>query len=438
VDDEAARVFAETFYASLVRGNRFIVAVGEARREAYRQNPHVNTWAAYQCYGDPDWMFRRGPTDPNQAPVSSDDFSNIASAVGLKLALERIVVQTKYQGADATRQLDTLRKLVEKHKNGWATRGDVAELFGEAFVETGDVEAGLEWYRRAVDAADGTASLTAAEQLANVGGRLGWELVDSANRRLAASRKRADDMPRRKGRTTRASKAAAAAQGALADAGRALHDAIARAETLFDDALALLGKLNAIHKTVERESLAASVFKRRALVDLVAARRDRVRQDLAEMRRRYEAALKTGRKSPSGDIFYPLSNRLATDVAEHAGRPRWRGLDKALLAELKASLKEKDRLDQGFWSVVGQIEVKGFEALAAGKVEDALDGLEKEYEDLHRRVTATRMWASVYDTACLVLQGYADRAGRRKKGERSAALALLALLRGYAHPESAA
>ena len=38
VDDDAARVFAEEFYASLLRGNRFIVAVGEARRAAYEQN----------------------------------------------------------------------------------------------------------------------------------------------------------------------------------------------------------------------------------------------------------------------------------------------------------------------------------------------------------------------------------------------------------------
>ena len=59
VDDEGARIFAEEFYGSLLRGNRFIVAVGEARRAVYRDNPAQNTWAAYQCYGDPHWVFRR-------------------------------------------------------------------------------------------------------------------------------------------------------------------------------------------------------------------------------------------------------------------------------------------------------------------------------------------------------------------------------------------
>ena len=66
VDDDAASVFAEEFYGSLLRGNRFIDAVGEAREAAYGQSPQSNTWAAYQCYGDPDWVFRRKAPDANQ------------------------------------------------------------------------------------------------------------------------------------------------------------------------------------------------------------------------------------------------------------------------------------------------------------------------------------------------------------------------------------
>ena len=59
VDDDAASVFAAEFYRSLLRGNRFIDAVGEARERRCERSPDVNTWAAYQCYGDPDWVFRR-------------------------------------------------------------------------------------------------------------------------------------------------------------------------------------------------------------------------------------------------------------------------------------------------------------------------------------------------------------------------------------------
>ena len=66
VDDDAASVFAETFYRSLLRGNRFIEAVGEARAAAHDRSPDLNTWAAYQCYGDADWVFREKASDPNQ------------------------------------------------------------------------------------------------------------------------------------------------------------------------------------------------------------------------------------------------------------------------------------------------------------------------------------------------------------------------------------
>ncbi len=66
VDDDAASIFAETFYGSLLRGNRFIDAVAEARLQSYTHRPQVNTWAAYQCYGDPNWVFRRKAADPNK------------------------------------------------------------------------------------------------------------------------------------------------------------------------------------------------------------------------------------------------------------------------------------------------------------------------------------------------------------------------------------
>ena len=56
VDDEQAKVFATTFYDQILNGHPFIDAVAEARQAA--QALGGNTWAAYQCYGDPDWHLR--------------------------------------------------------------------------------------------------------------------------------------------------------------------------------------------------------------------------------------------------------------------------------------------------------------------------------------------------------------------------------------------
>ena len=52
VEDDAALAFATRFYDALLGGRRFIDAVAEAREAAWHGGG--NTWAAYQCYGDPD------------------------------------------------------------------------------------------------------------------------------------------------------------------------------------------------------------------------------------------------------------------------------------------------------------------------------------------------------------------------------------------------
>ena len=93
----------------------------------------------------------------------------------------------------------------------------MAELFGEAFVEAGDVETGIAVVRRrAVAAPDGKASMKAAEQLANVRSRLGWEIVDKASRHL-------DEMKRREKAAGQTSKARADARRARVDAERTLR-----------------------------------------------------------------------------------------------------------------------------------------------------------------------------------------------------------------------
>src|SRR5262249_53844132 len=126
VDDLAARTFATTFYTSILRGIRFIDAVAEAR-QAIRSNSN-NTWAAYQCYGDPDWVFRRNVGD-SDAPAStpSDSVTDIASPIGLELALKTNFVQTTYQNYPAKAQLEKLHRLEERFGEKWRHIGFVAE-----------------------------------------------------------------------------------------------------------------------------------------------------------------------------------------------------------------------------------------------------------------------------------------------------------------------
>ena len=149
------------------------------------------------------------------------------------------------------------------------------------------------------------------------------------------------------------------------------------------------------------------------------------------MKAAYQVAQAVGEKSGASDIYYPASNILAADVALNAGTRRW-SLDRETLKILRKILQAKSATDPDFWSVVGEIELDWCEALARRKLAPARGQLDKAYEDLHKRVSATRMWASVYDTACLVLPNYASRATGK---ERAAANGLLAQLRAFAHPQ---
>jgi hypothetical protein len=63
VHDEAARTFAEVFYERLLEGWRFGDAVKEARIQTYEKHKNTNTWAAYQCYGDPAYRLEFKQTE---------------------------------------------------------------------------------------------------------------------------------------------------------------------------------------------------------------------------------------------------------------------------------------------------------------------------------------------------------------------------------------
>ena len=56
INDSAAQMFSEVFYQCLLKGQTFGESVMEARRQTYHNFKESNTWGAYQCYGDPDYV----------------------------------------------------------------------------------------------------------------------------------------------------------------------------------------------------------------------------------------------------------------------------------------------------------------------------------------------------------------------------------------------
>ena len=58
VDDDAAQVFATTFYKEMLEGASFGEGTLRARMSTYQARPNSNTSGAFQCFGDPDYRLR--------------------------------------------------------------------------------------------------------------------------------------------------------------------------------------------------------------------------------------------------------------------------------------------------------------------------------------------------------------------------------------------
>jgi hypothetical protein len=434
VDDDAASEFASTFYDAILRGQRFIDAVGEARHAAWQRYPGVNTWAAYQCYGDPDWTFVARAADANRGPSKEvDDLSGIATDLALTWELERIYVDTVAHRADRFAQVAKLQALEQRFGELWGGKGSVAEAFARGYAEAGSLENAVKWYDLAVNAPDATASMKAPEQLNNLRSRLGWELVERAvHHRQQMTRQRSSTTGAAGTRETRV-----AGQAALVDANERVREAVATARGLIDQALPRLDELVRLRPTMERHNLVGSAFKRRAMVNLVANQRRATARDLRAMRAAYDNALRAGRSERRADLFYPAANCLAADIVSKAGKSKV-ALDRRLVSQIERYVSERSKIEVDFWSVATEIELKQYLALGARALAARLGGLKHRYRDLYARASSARMWSSVYDNAYLVLSGYATgqakRSNKKAGPEREAAEELLTLLRGYAHP----
>lgn len=415
VDDAAAKAFATRFYDALLRGCRFIDAVAEARQAAWEKAG--NTWAAYQCYGDPDWIFAPEAADAQRPRTTfADEFAGIASSEGLLLALQSLAVKSKYQRVPAQEQQARIRHLEAQFASRWGHIGAIAEAFGDAWDEAGDRAAAIAWLTRALGANDGTASLEAVTKLGNLRARRAWETVARAAQPSPIPR----SDPRKRGKSPTVSRAATA---------RARDAAFRAARAEISAALTLLERLADLWPSIERESLCGSAWKRMALLEALAKRPGDEAKAIVNMKLRYGNAETLARASDDSRLFYPALNRMAAELIVDAAKPGWRGFDAAALAEVRRNLAAKARDDPDFWSVVGLTELRLYEAIAKRRLAGELEAIVGEYRDLHGRVSATTHWSSVLDQVRFVLPKYQMRA---TAGEKQAAMTLTKYLEGLA------
>lgn len=396
VNDGPAAEFARVFYTQLLRGARFIDAVAEARSACWRAMPHGKSWAAYQCYGDANWVYRTRTGDA-QAPAAAakrDEFADIASPPALTLALETLATRARYMGGAKPALAAAVQQLVQRFEARWGGMGAVAEAFAVVWQALGDRPQAITWYGRAVAAADGSASFKAEEQMLNLSARQAW--ADASD-----------------------------TSGDGRDAG---PDTATLRQRLVG-AVAALQQLCLARPSAERWSLLGSACKRLYLLERQARRALAARTALQRAHAAYRDADLLVQQQASGEAArcYPLQNAFALALCLDSDGRAFDAADRAALASAQAAAGQRP----DFWSEAGEVEFRLWQALAEGRLAAEAEALQRAFEDLHELHNAPNDWASVADQAVLVLAPRLLRGGGGG-GTARAARALLTQLQQFA------
>jgi hypothetical protein len=390
VDDRPAQVFAEQFYRALLSRRPFVEAVAAAREATWRAAPRSHTWAAYQAYGDPNWVYRRAAGEQaSAAPSPREEYRHVASSLGLELALEELAVKVQWMGADRAATREKLAHLEARFAERWGNRGAVAEAFGTAYKEVGDTDSAVRWYERAVAAPDGSASLQAQAQLGNQIARRAWAT------------------------------ARAAAPGS---------EAMERARAEVQSAQTSLAMLAALQPTAERHALAGSAAKRLGLIEHHAGQPEAAARAFADAAAAYGQAWSLALANQDDEAYYPGLNRLSLDYAARGHADDF-VLDAPTAATVRRCLETQQDREPDFWTAVGLVELDLLDALAARRLATEQARLVTRLTALHHRLKSVRMWGSVADNADLLLPLHAQR---HPGAEAEAATGLLKLLWGWA------
>jgi hypothetical protein len=162
------------------------------------------------------------------------------------------------------------------------------------------------------------------------------------------------------------------------------------------------------------------------LIDVIEGKSHAV--SVAGMKEHYAKAEAIGIATHDSTFFYPAMNRIVADLA-HRGRGETKRIEAATIAAVRKGLDDKARRDPDFWSIVGLTELRMYEAIDSRSLAAAQQSIRSEFEDHWSRANTPWKWASVYDTASLVLPAYATSS---TGAEKKAATDLRKLLRKFA------
>ena len=356
VDDDAAEVFAMTFYQQMLAGVPFGQAVIEARTKTWEQHSQCNTWGAYQCYGDPDYALVK--TSHYGTAGGRDVFSVVDEVI---YKIDAIAEKARTM---AKSRLDSLCKeladIVDSIPSNWQSDAGLLEALGRAYGEVRLFEKAIDCYRQLRTMEQATFSLKALEQSTNL--RCRWTTYLWQQSRDRSS-----------GDVT------------------VKNDSVA----VIDAAIKDIELLLQIGETNERLSLMGSASKRKALVSKGRGRK----KALSEMARYYHQAHQRTLNRDGKTDYYPALNWLAARTLDYlrGGEVDLTEIND-LLDRVEKDINESSDQDLSFWSAIALLDAKVVRHLAHGDLDrdEQLDKLIAGYQEEAARATA-REFSSVVE-----------------------------------------
>jgi tetratricopeptide (TPR) repeat protein len=382
VDDAAAKLFAETFYRAMLDGVAFGRAVHRARAAVYTKYENtVNTWGAYQCYGDPDYrLIDRETGESNEDEVR---FVSEAEAV--------VEVDNLYQYALSARagNVPWLKQRLPKVEKAalaqWPESGSLHAALGRAYGELDMFEEAIRNYEAALANEAANVDLRALEQLTNL----------KARQAEVLARKACETREKNTGDLRRAYRLIDEAEDLLEKLIQ-LSPSEKKGRTSTQDSEVPLSPT----ETVERYSLKGSLYRRRAMIAAHEGRDEYARSLLRQVGEYYAKAEQITRRRDSPiDVYLALQQILAKTL-EAQGKLSQKDRV-SLLEKLRAmqdAAEARKNKTRDFWTRANLADCILVRALIEGDLlEEGADDIVELYRDAQARGVSLREWRSVLE-----------------------------------------
>ncbi|MCC6714969.1 MAG: CHAT domain-containing protein [Gammaproteobacteria bacterium] len=398
VDDAAGRQFAVSFYRHMLGGAGFGHAVRAAREEVYTRFPQVNTWGAYQCYGDQDLHLVGGQADASGRPTP------ITAVSELVAKLDNCIGDVRMSGGEAARYRPKVEALLARvppgARDGWLARPDVCASLGVLFGEAGDYEQALEYLDRLTTADRAEFPVRALEHRANIRVKRAFQRWREARGERGGS--------------------AAERQRLIAACRQEVAGAVAEIESLMR-----------FGASAERRALLGSAHKRMAALQTDVKARVQALRDMARAYREAfvavtpvaaeEQPLPRGAPGAAEPAVVPAPGRgrdlhaysltnwvTANLVLQWYRAPTDEGWQRALHAYCPIAVEQaaaRERTDPSYWNSVVVPDCRLVAALAGGVIEDAeVAEIAAGYRAALERGSSRREFGSVLDHVEFVIE----------------------------------